>query len=102
MTGKKVILEATRKYMDFYRDNQGHDGCYLHDPLAVGVAIDPSFVKTEERRIYVETGGTVTRGMTLPFRHPTLKKEPPNVRVCTQVEAERFLEFFLGRVRKVA
>lgn len=95
----KFILDATHKYMNFYRDDQGHDGCYLHDPLAVGVAIDPSFVNMEMMRIYVETEGKVTSGMTLSFRHPTKRKESPNCQVCTQVEAERFLEFFMGRVK---
>lgn len=91
----RFVLGATRRYMDFYRDDQGHDGCYLHDPLAVGVAIDPSLVTTEERRIYVETEGKVTAGMSLPFRHPTVKKPEPNVRVCTGVDSERFLRLFV-------
>ena len=95
----QFIVDATRLYMNFYRDDQGYDGCYLHDPLAVGVAIDPSYVTTEEMRIDVETEGKVTSGMTLPFRHPTLKKEPPNVSVCVAVEHERFLGDFLRVVR---
>jgi purine nucleosidase/pyrimidine-specific ribonucleoside hydrolase len=98
----RFIADATRKYMRFYRDDQGHDGCYLHDLLAVGVAIDPSFVTTEAMRIYVETEGKVTAGMTLPFRHPTrdpAKREAPNVRVCNTVDAERFLQLFLKCVR---
>ncbi len=98
----RFIWDACQKYMDFYRDDQGYDGCYLHDPLAVGVAIDPSFIMTEEMRIYVETEGKVTAGMTLPFRHPTkdpAKIDRPNVQVATRVEAERFLNFFLLRVK---
>ncbi len=95
----KFILDSTCKYMDFYRDDQGHDGCYLHDPLAVGVAIDPSFVEMEEMKIYVETEGKVTSGMTMPFRHPKKIKDPPNCRVCTKVKSEEFLEFFLRRMQ---
>jgi inosine-uridine nucleoside N-ribohydrolase len=95
----RFILDATQKYRDFYRDDQEHDGCYLHDPLAVGVAIDLSFVRKEERRVYVETEGKETRGMTLPFQHPTIKKAPSNVSVCVEVESERFLRFFLQRLK---
>jgi len=91
----QFIFKATEKYMDFYRDNQGYDGCYLHDPLAVGVAIDQSYVKAEEMKIYVETEGKVTSGMTMPFRHPMLKKESPNVSVCVEVDHKRFLSNFL-------
>lgn len=86
--------------MQFYFDEQGHDGCYLHDPLAIGVAINPGFVTTEAMQIYVETEGKVTAGMTVlhPTRDPA-KREAPNVRVCTAVDAEGFLQFFLERVR---
>ena len=97
----QFVLEATRCYMDFYAEDQSHDGCYLHDPLAVGVAIDPSLVSVAETRVYVETEGKVTSGMTFPFRHPTRKPwlvEPANVNVCVRVEAERFLSLFLERV----
>jgi inosine-uridine nucleoside N-ribohydrolase len=97
----RFIADATSKYMQFYLDDQDHDGCYLHDPLAVGVAIDPGFVTTERLRIYVETEGKVTAGMTLPFRHPTrnpAKRDAPNVHVYTTVDAERFLRLFLARV----
>jgi purine nucleosidase/pyrimidine-specific ribonucleoside hydrolase len=99
----RFIADATRRYMQFYLSDQGHDGCYLHDPLAVGVAIDPSFVTTEMLRIYVETEGKVTSGMTLPFRHPTrdpAKRDAPNVTVCTAVDATRFLQFFLERLKQ--
>jgi purine nucleosidase/pyrimidine-specific ribonucleoside hydrolase len=99
----RFLAQATRRYMQFYRDDQGHDGCYLHDPLAVGVAIDPSFVTTEWLRIYMETEGKVTAGMTLPFRHPTrdaAKRDAPNVTVCTTVDAARFLQFFLDHMKQ--
>lgn len=101
-TAARFVWDACQRYMNFYRDDQGYDGCYLHDPLAVGVAIDPSFVTTEEMCIYVETEGKITAGMTLPFRHPTkdpAKIDRPNVKVCIQVKAERFLSFFLSYVR---
>jgi purine nucleosidase/pyrimidine-specific ribonucleoside hydrolase len=91
----RFVYDAVRRYMDSYLERQGYDGCYLHDPLAVGVAIDPSYVWTREMRVYVETEGKVTRGMTLPSRHPTVRREPSNVRVCVEVDHERFLSDFL-------
>jgi len=95
----RFLLDVTRHYMEFYQDQVGFAGCYLHDPLAIGVAIDPSFVEMEELRIYVETEGKISSGMTLPFRLPGKRQEPPNCRVCTRVEADRFLEFFLGLLK---
>jgi inosine-uridine nucleoside N-ribohydrolase len=38
----QFIADCTGIYMAFYRDNEGFYGCYLHDPLAMAVAIDPS------------------------------------------------------------
>jgi inosine-uridine nucleoside N-ribohydrolase len=55
-------------------------------------------VKTEEMKIYVETEGKVTSGMTMPFRHPKKIKDPPNCQVCIQVEADKFLNFFLEKM----
>jgi inosine-uridine nucleoside N-ribohydrolase len=37
----------------------------LHDPLAVGVAVDPSLVQTRAGRVQVETRGEFTRGQTI-------------------------------------
>ena len=54
--------------MAFYRDNEGFYGCYLHDPLAMAVAIDPSLVRTESLHMMVETEGRFTTGMSLADR----------------------------------
>jgi len=97
----RFVVAATEKYMDFYQNDQAHDGCYLHDPLAVGIVIDPTFVDIEPQRIYVETEGNITAGMTMPFRHPTRNPrliDPPNANICTGVDSPRFTSFFLDRI----
>ena len=78
----------------------------IHDPLAVAVAIDSSFVKTKSYYVYVVTmvsDDDPTRGQTIadmrPYREIRGAKEP-NVNVCTNVDGERFLSFFIGRVKK--
>src|SRR5688572_2813636 len=38
----QLVEGATSFYMDFYAAVVGQDGCRLHDPLALAVAIDPS------------------------------------------------------------
>ncbi|WP_339254752.1 nucleoside hydrolase [Sporosarcina sp. FSL W8-0480] len=64
----------------------------VYDPLAVGVAIDPEFVKKEEWNVKVvlegdETGRTVASA-----------EGEPKVQVCTEVKAEQFLNHFLRRL----
>ena len=72
----------------------------MHDPLAIGVAIDPTFVSTESLHVDIETAGDVTEGMTLADRRPFNSdwKKPPNANVCLGVDADRFVPFFLRNV----
>lgn len=89
----KFFADMTEFYIDFYEEGYpGIGGCALHDPLAIGVVIDPSFVTEEPMRVKV-----VTEGEELA-RTAEVRGEEPNVRVCTSVQAERFLEHFTSRV----
>ena len=92
----QFIADCTEIYMAFYRDNEGFYGCYLHDPLAVGVAIDPSIVSTESVYMVVETEGKFTSGMSLADRRDRRDESaaPPNVDACLDVESDRFLKLF--------
>ncbi|MEH2250628.1 nucleoside hydrolase [Nostoc sp.] len=92
----QFIADCTEFYMGFHRDNEGFYGCYLHDPLAMAVAIDPSLVKTESLYIMVETEGRFTTGMSLADRRDRRdnKVNPPNVEACLDVDTERFMQLF--------
>ena len=83
-----------------FGDQRGEEAFALHDPLAVGVALDPSLVELEELHVDVEDKGRVTRGATVADRRsiPAHEKAPPNCRVAMSVRAGRFLELFLDRV----
>ncbi|MEH7126525.1 MULTISPECIES: nucleoside hydrolase [unclassified Bacillus (in: firmicutes)] len=95
-TGKETgqfFADMTEFYIGFYESNYpGIGGCGLHDPLAVGVAIDSSFVKMETMNVKVILEGE-EEGRTVGH----LEGEP-KIRVCTEVDADRFLEHFLSRV----
>lgn len=92
----QFIVDCTGIYMAFYRDNEGFHGCYLHDPLAVGVAIDSSLVTTEPVYMVVETEGRFTAGMSLADLRDRRDEAafPPNVDACLDVDTERFLKLF--------
>jgi purine nucleosidase/pyrimidine-specific ribonucleoside hydrolase len=72
----------------------------MHDPLAVGVAIDPTVVGMERWHVDVETEGRHARGLTLADRRERREGGPAaaSCRVATTVDAPRFLSFFLERV----
>jgi inosine-uridine nucleoside N-ribohydrolase len=66
-------------------------GVVMHDPLAVGIALDPSLAETAVMPITVETRGRVTRGMTVSDRRPWPGSRWPDCRVVSRVDATRFL-----------
>ena len=63
LAGDHPVLAAAAgllgDYLDAYERLHGNReaGCALHDPLAVGVAADPSFVRLEYGRVEVVTSG---------------------------------------------
>lgn len=76
-------------YMDFYHSfNPNLGGCALHDPLAVGVAIDPAFVKTQTMKVTVSTE---RENLGQSTGVPALN----GIEVCLEVDTERFTEQFL-------
>lgn len=83
----------TSFYMQSYEKfHPGIGGCALHDPLAVGVVIDPGFVKMEKWNVKVVIEGE-EYGRTVAHSEGEHK-----IQVCTQVEADIFLNHFLGRL----
>jgi len=113
----------SQMYMDFYAMAEGFDGCFLHDPLAVGLAIWPDLiVEKRSYKIDVVTDAGPCLGMTLIDRRPrnpwsnsaalaALDKigpkdacllrgfgvlaEEPVTQVVTQVDSDEFLRRFI-------
>jgi len=77
-----------------------YDGFSLHDPMAVGVTIDPRLARTERYTVNVETQSELTMGQTVIDRrgqaHRRLEGKP-NVDICVSVESKRFLKLFSER-----
>lgn len=79
----------------------GHPDRYpiLHDPLAVGVTLDPNFVETQLGSVRVETASALTDGMTV---FQPADRLPPGERATTDVarhvDAARFIQTFLSRL----
>jgi inosine-uridine nucleoside N-ribohydrolase len=85
----------------FHRNVRHAEGLVVHDPLALGVAIDPSFVRAERLPVDVELRGELTRGQTVVDLRgeATWKTERVvSTRVALDVDAERFLTFLTDRL----
>jgi len=105
------------KIADFYltrSEKNGYSGAAMYDPLAVGIAMDPTLGTLKEMHVDVETKGEFTRGETVANRNGSyennvlhgdhyeiegLIKLNPNARVCTDSDADRFLNLFVSRIK---
>lgn len=91
------VAEIVAGTMAFHRMNGEREGIVLHDPLAVGAALDSSLVRREPMALAVETRGALTAGMAVADLRPR-RRVAPTADVCVEVEADRFLRLFTERV----
>jgi len=91
-TSREAVLvrEVTRHLFDV----RGVDTMALHDPLAVGVAIEPDLVTTLQQEVRVETRGELTAGQTVVDLRPNAPPPVLPTHVCTGVDAARFKALF--------
>jgi purine nucleosidase len=105
------------KIAEFYltrSEKSGYSGAAMYDPLAVGIALDPTLGTLKEMHVDVETKGEFTRGETVANRMGSDENNVlhgdhyeiegvinlrPNARVCVASDADRFLELFVSRVK---
>jgi purine nucleosidase len=84
----RLVREVCR--MSF--EEKGYDHVHLHDPLAIGVALDSTFVTTEEAGILVDCSVRDSAGMTRMLTgRPSIRN-----RVATKVDSDSFQSFFQG------
>lgn len=87
----RFVVEATG-YHSSTRRFRNRELIHLHDPLAVGVAIDPSLVKKERLSIDIETEEGEFFGKTMEVSGDL------NIDVCLTVHAKSFIELFVSRL----
>jgi inosine-uridine nucleoside N-ribohydrolase len=89
----RLVGDQLARHMDHHTHRTF---AYLHDPLAVGMAIDPTLCETVPMAVQVETRGELTAGVTVMAR-PS-EAQPANALVCVDVDALRFEAFFTRRI----
>jgi inosine-uridine nucleoside N-ribohydrolase len=108
------FVYAVGKYLIDLSAQFGSPGTPMYDPLAVGVAIDATLVKSPEMHVDVETRGDFTRGETVANRRGAVERNvlhgdhyvieavdkiAPNAKVCVDVDANRFLQILVSRIK---
>ena len=95
-------------------EKNGYAGAPMYDPLAVGVALDPTLVTRKEMHVDVETKGEFTRGETVANRMGANERYvlhgdhyeiegydylAPNAKVAVASDADKFLKMFISRIK---
>ena len=97
----ELAASISSKYMDFYRTVLGIDGCPLHDPLAIALALHPEYLVREAYHVEIVSTPEVseTDGITIADHRPCVlfKDRLKEVtQVCVSVNSEAFIRDFLG------
>jgi purine nucleosidase len=97
----RYLADALRFYMEFHSRYDRFYGAFIHDPLALAAALDPTLVGTEALAVDVELGGCLTTGETVTDWRRVWGR-PPNVDVAVTADIDRFFERFIERVAALA
>lgn len=94
----RYVKQSTSDYTERYFERNGVRACAMHDPLAVGVALDRNLVTTQKLYVDVETKSELCDGQTVCDFQNRLSKEP-NMNVCLAVDAKAFFERFIRALK---
>jgi purine nucleosidase len=97
----RFLADALRFYMEFHSRYDGFFGAFIHDPLALAVALEPALGRAEALPVQVELGGRLTTGETVTDWRRVWGK-PPNVDVVLEADVATFFERFIERVGALA
>ncbi len=97
----QFVADATRFYIEFHQREQNIEGCAINDALAMALLLAPDLVRTQLLYVDVALVDGPSHAMTIadPWQ---LSKQPANMQVALQVDADRFLELFLTRMGRLA
>jgi purine nucleosidase len=97
----RFVADALRFYMEFHSRYDGFYGAFIHDPLALASALDPTLVRSEAVPVDVELGGRLTTGETVAdWRRG--RGMPPNLDVAVEADIDRFFARFEERLGTLA
>jgi inosine-uridine nucleoside N-ribohydrolase len=89
--------DVVARVLDFMmrrKDEFGADDPNLHDVIALAAIVKPALFTFESYYVHLETGGEVTRGMTIADFN-NVSKRPPNARVAVDIDADGFWNWFV-------
>jgi purine nucleosidase len=97
----RFLDDSARHHFELMEKWHGSRHLTMHDPLAIGAAIDPTLITTKRAAVDVEISGELTRGMTVADWRG-LWKRGANAEVALEVDAPRFLGSFFDAMERLA
>jgi inosine-uridine nucleoside N-ribohydrolase len=97
----KFVVEATQKVLALGEKSGRHRVVFLHDPMAVAMAIDPIMFQTVVWPIDVETEGVLTLGQIVTDRRVFVlggKQKGYSTGCAMGVNCDMLLHLFLSRI----
>jgi len=93
------LATTSRPWLRFAMEVRGLPGFWLHDPLALAYALDPSVLRLTSMHVAVDLRGELTAGQLLGYpesaRFLRPAPGPVNARVALDLDEPRFMELFL-------
>ncbi len=102
----KFVYRSLIYYMKMTRIREGlnEDSCFLHDAIAMGIAINDNLMRTIKRKEFyvdVETRGEIALGQTIADRRPVPEPmEHGPIEVCLEIDFQEFIKFFNRTILK--
>jgi purine nucleosidase len=93
----RFVADSLRFYFEFHARYDGFYGAFIHDPLVVAAALDPSLVTIEAVAVDIDTAGGLADGQTIADWRGLWGRRP-NAEVAVSTDAESFLERLVERV----
>jgi purine nucleosidase len=99
----KLAGESTLSWIEFLHsrnpgDPSTADSCAMHDPLAVAALTHPELLTWKDAAVDVVTGDGIARGVMVTDLLYAAEAPEPNCRIATAVDADAFMEHFLGAI----
>jgi pyrimidine-specific ribonucleoside hydrolase len=84
-----------------YHHREGYSSYPLHDVCSVMYLLHPEIFKYKDLQVEIDTSDGPHRGRTAADNREWVKYERPNTRVLLDIDREKFIEIFIGGLKKL-
>jgi purine nucleosidase len=97
----RFVRDALRFYFEFHGRFDGFHGAFIHDALAVAVALDTRLGRSEALTVEVELAGRLTAGETVTDWRRAWGR-PPNLDIVVEADTAAFFDRLVERIGALA